>query len=577
MRSRRIQILAVVTLIFIGNLLFSGWVAFSRHWPGGDEAVYFDVAKNFYEGNGFSNSFKRRVNDPDGLSSYPAGHRFLYPYLCSLAFHAYGRAAIEIMILVSGFFNASLAVVVFYLAYKLYGYREGLLANLLYSFSAFYNFLGTVALADMTATFFFYACLLTFLKYLISKWPPWILLGGIFWTLAFLTREETILLGLFVIVIALLSHSSIKHIFWLLFPFVPAFALRTYYLYRAFGSFHLNVQSLWRLPYWEQFYSLEPFSLSQYLSYVGGIGGAIQIRVFNFLTFARNFCSDGLFLDSDTGTLPLIAIPVLMLAYLRRMERKRRIFVIGFSVFGVLMTLVILAYPGYAETSARTRHAQLIGPFLLIMSSAGLLGLWSDGLAVTMSLKRIRAFGLINYLRWTLAALFVASYVFMCFTFLTVNLDRWVFRRPFMADLRQAAEWGETHLPPTATIMTRKPEIVHYYSKLTAIVPPLTDFATIMLYAERNEVTHVVISSQERDWRPNILPGILARPANFRLVYEGRGAQIYEVLSYDFGLKEPHRAEYDQYLDGYENPHRPFSWEDLSGLLMSVLFVSFWQ
>jgi hypothetical protein len=412
--------------------------------------------------------------------------------------------------------------------------------------------------------------LLTFLKYLTNRWPPWILLCGIFWTLAFLTREETILLGFFVIVIALLFHVSIKHIFWFLLPFVPAFALRNYYLYRTFGSLHLNVQSLWRLPYWEQFYSLEPFSLSQYLSYVGGIGGAMQIRVFNYLTFARNFWSDGLFLDSDTGILPLLAIPVLILAYLRRMDRKRRIFVTGFSVFGVLMTLVILTYPGYAATSAGTRHAQLLGPFLLIMTSAGLLDLWNGGVATNIPVRRNKTFGLTRYLRWALVGLFVANYVFMCFTFLTINLDRWVFRRPFMADLRQAAEWGETHLPPTATIMTRKPEIVHYYSKFTAVVPPLTDFATMMLYAERNEVTHIVISSQERDRRPNLLPGILAHPANFRLVYEERRAQIYEVLSYHFGLKELHRAEYDQYLDDYEDPHRPFSWGDLSGRRGSV-------
>jgi hypothetical protein len=113
--------------------------------------------------------------------------------------------------------------------------------------------------------------------------------------------------------------------------------------------------------------------------------------------------------------------------------------------------------------------------------------------------------------------------------------------------------------------MTRKPQWVHFDSDRTAVSAPLAPFADMMQYAERNGVTHIVISHKEMSWRPNLLPGVLAYPANFRLIHEEDGAQIYEVLNYDFSGQEVKIAEEEGLLNGHTNPLEQLTWGDILG------------
>ncbi len=162
-----------------------------------------------------------------------------------------------------------------------------------------------------------------------------------------------------------------------------------------------------------------------------------------------------------------------------------------------------------------------------------------------------------------LKVIFIVNYALFCFVFSTINIERLVLRSSAGTEVSKITLWGREHLPSTAVLMTRKPQEAHYYSNRTAVSAPLASFADMMDYAERNGVTHVVISHKERSWRPNLLPGVLAYPANFKLLHEEDEAQIYKVLSYDFGEEEIKVAEDEELLKRYTNPLEHLTWEDI--------------
>ncbi|TEU12804.1 MAG: hypothetical protein E3J21_20180 [Anaerolineales bacterium] len=557
MRVRKVRFWSVLSLALLWNLLVVGSLAVFRTEPHGDEHIYYDVAENLYEGQGFSTDFKYDVSNPRTSSPYPYDRRFFYPYACSLAFRLNGEASPKVCSLLSAVFEFCQLLLLFGLAYILFDCRTALVATLLYSVNPWYSYLGMAILTDMAAICLYYACLLSFLYYLRKRTDLGIGLSSMLFALAFLAREEAILLGLFIVIALVLIRSPKRHLLWFLGPFLVAFLARGWYLYHAFGSFTYNAQPLSVLPYWESFYSLEPYTWSRYLEDVGSVGGAITIRLVNYLSLIKNFFSDGVIFDTDgvMGIMPLSALPFFILAYLREFNWEKRRFLIALGLLFVAQVLFTVSYPGYPLTSTESRHGQLIAPFLMILVSAGLFT-GSD------ELMKGKGRGLLHRALPVLKVIFIANYVLFCFIFLTVNFDRFVLRPSGTSEVTKISKWSREHLPQTVVLMTRKPQWVHYYSDRTAISAPLASFADMTDYAERHGVTHIVISHKERSWRPNLLPGVLAYPANFRLLHEEDGAQIYEVLSYDFGDKEVRVAE-DEYLNSYVNPLKSLEWETL--------------
>ena len=556
-KMRRWLILALSLSV---NLLIVGSLAVSRQEPWRDEFIYFDVAENIYEGQRYSTDFKYNVNDPRVSPPYPFDRRFLYPHLCALAFHVIGKASIKACSLISVIFQAGQAIVLLYLGRELFDYRTGLLAALLYSLNPWYHYLGTTVLTDMAATFFYYLCLLAFLRYLTERTRAWAILGGTSFAIAFLAREEAILFGPFVVITMLLIRSPKEHFLWFSSFFLAVFLLRGWYLNKTFGSFTYNAQPLPVLADWELFYSLEPHTWSRYLEDVGSVGGAITIRGINYLTFARNFFSDGVIFDTDSimGVLPLSVFLPFALDYLGEVTQEKRRLLVALGLLFLAQTMFTIGYPGYAFISAGSRHGQLIAPFLLLIASAGLL-IRSGKVSGRLKSRDRR---LLSHALPVLKVIFILNYALFCFIFSTINIEHLALKSSTATELSKITRWGKEHLPSTAVLMTRKPQEAHYYSNRTAVSAPLASFADMMDYAERNGVTHIVISHKERSWRPNLLPGVLAHPANFRLLHEEDGAQIYGVLNYDFG-DERKVAEDEGLLNSYTNPLEHLTWGDI--------------
>ncbi len=558
MRVGKVRFWSVLVLVLLWNLLVVGSLVVFRNEPYGDEHIYYDVVENLYEGQGFSTDFKYDVSNPRISPPYPYDRRFFYPYACSLAFRLNGQASPKVCSLLSAVFEFCLLFFIFSLTYMLFDDQTALVAALLYSVNPWYNYLGMMILTDMAAVCLYYACLVSFFYYLRKRTDLRIRLSGVLFALAFLAREEAILLGLFIVVMTALIRSPKRHILWFLGPFLAAFLARGWYLYHAFGSFTYNAQPLSVLPYWESFYSLEPYTWARYLEDVGGIGRAITIRLVNYLSLMKNFFSDGVVFDTDhhMGIMPLSALPFVVLAHLRGISQAKRRFLMALGSLFVAQVLFTVSYPGYPLTSTESRHGQLIAPFLMILVSAGLFT-GSDELA------KSKGRGLLHRALPALKVIFIANYALFCFIFLTVNFDRFVLRPSGTTEIATISKWSGEHLPQTAVLMTRKPQEAHYYSNRTAVSAPLASFADTMDYAERNGATHIVISHKEMSWRPNLLPGILTYPANFKLLHEEDGAQIYEILSYDFGREEIKLTEDDSLLKSYINPLSHLTWDDI--------------
>lgn len=551
---------SALSLVLLWNLLVVNSLAAFRTEPSyGDEYIYYDVAENLYEEQGLSSDFKYDVSNPRTSPPYPFDRRFLYPYVCSLAFRLNGEVSPKVCSLLSAVFEFCLLFILFGLAYMLFDGRTALVAALLYSANPWYSsHLGIAILTDMAAVSLYYACLLSFLHYLRKRTDLRVGLSGVFLALAFLAREEAILLGLFVVVVIVVIRSPKRHVLWFLGPFLATFLARGWYLYHAFDSFTYNALPLSVLPYWESFYSLEPYTWSRYLKDVGGIGGAIMIRLVNYLSLMKNFFSDGVVFDTDPhmGIMPLSALPFFILAYLRDINWGKRRVLIALGLLLIAQVLFSVGYPGYLLTSTESRHGQLIAPFLMILVSAGLFA-GSDDLVKGKGRR------LLHRALPVLKVIFIANYALFCFIFLTVNFDRFVLRPSGTSEITKISRWSGEHLPQTAVLMTRKPQWVHHFSNLTAVSAPRASFADMMDYAERNGATHIVISHKERSWRPNLLPGILTYSANFKLLHEEDGAQIYEILSYNFGREEIEVPEDDSLLESDTSPLSYLTWDDI--------------
>ena len=82
-----------------------------------------------------------------------------------------------------------------------------------------------------------------------------------------------------------------------------------------FGSPFYNERSYFWLPRWALWYYLGTFSAAEYLDYVGGIAGALAIRVYNYARFLENLFSDGIIYYTQTGLMPSALIVALLASF----------------------------------------------------------------------------------------------------------------------------------------------------------------------------------------------------------------------------------------------------------------------
>ena len=566
--------LRVTVLLIVLNALLTGSIAAAHLEPFADLATYYETAQNIAQGKGYSLDIKIVANAARTEAPFPVGDRLLYPLLVAVAIRLFGDS-LAIANLVAAVSMSLVALPLFFLGRALFDSRVGLLAVVLFTLNPFYHAIGTGGWTDLTATLCYYGCLACAVQTVLGRrvadrstaayiWP---LLSGLFFALAALTREDAVVLALLLAFAWWVRGHTVRDgLAFLAFP-ACAFALRGAYLWQNFGSPLYNERPYFLLPRWALWYYLGSFSPAEYLEYVGGIGGALAIRAYNYARFLENLFSDGTLYFTQMGLMPLLMLAPMFAAFRwrRAVDPNRaagipglrsalaasvrnasvsRVLVVLTAVVG-LQVLLGIGYPGYAGNSTEVRHGQLAAPFLLLLVAAGLVS-WRDGtrgarvLAITLGGA---------YLLFAVA--YLGSW--------GMGLTAPVYRGPSVL----AAEWARDHLPPAAVLMTRRAAETHYFSGKTVVVTPSAPFAVMIDYARAHHITHFVLTDDERAGTPNLLQGMKVFAQNFQIVYSTPGAQIVAITSYAFPAPLVLPGElYAGKTTG--RPQRLFSWESLA-------------
>ena len=313
---------------FLVNLAFTGFLAVSHDKASSDALSYYALAQNLADGKGLSRDHK---SDPAAVKTSPpfrVNGRFLYPWFVSLGFRVFGES-IGIANLVAAIFKAVLVIPILLIAKYLFDDDlTGLAAGLIYTVSPAYTSLGTIAMPETTASAFYYVSVLLFLLYYVhspgsrTMRRGLIAAAGLALSLAYLARPEALLLLLLgLVTIWLGSRRWTDVLFLLLFPALT-FTVGSLLIYGRMGNVSPYQTPLTTLPDWADFYVLSGFSLATYLGRVGGLGGALAVRVYNCLLFLRHTFADGLWLTGVVGLLPFTFIPALAVAFFRPLSRS---------------------------------------------------------------------------------------------------------------------------------------------------------------------------------------------------------------------------------------------------------------
>jgi len=530
-------------VLIVLNAVLTGWIAASHLEPFADLATYYEAAQNIAQGKGYSLDIKIVANATRTDAPFPVGDRFLYPLIVAAAIKLFGDS-LAVANVVSAVSMSLVALPLFFLGRALFDWRTGLVAVALFTLNPFYHAIGIGGWTDLIATLFYYGCLACVVQTVLVSHAVkrkggaygWPLLTGLLFALAALTREDAIVLALALGFAWWVRGRSIRDgLAFLAFP-ACAFVLRGAYLWLNFGSPLYNERPYFLLPRWALWYYLGSFSPAEYLDYVGGVGGAIAIRLFNYARFLENLFSDGTLYFTQLGLMPLVMLFPMAAAYVLPARDERfgqpvrglepraqqtgrlnasKVLVCLTAVVG-LQVLLGIGYPGYAGNSADVRHGQLIAPFLLLLVAGGLVKLWDvprsyHVLAVALGL---------SYL------IFSVAYLGAWGASLTAP--------PYQGPSVLASQWAREHLSSGAVLMTRRAAETHYFSGKTVVVTPSAPFAEMIAYALAHHITHFLITDDERTGTPNLLQGMKAFAQNFRTVYSTQGAQIVAITSYEF-------------------------------------------
>lgn len=554
LRSGRWLALAVTLL----NLLATSYIAAVRLEPFADLATYYQEAQLIAQGKGFTQPIKINVRTAATDAPYPTSDRFVYPIIVAAAIKLFGDS-LAVANVVAAVSMALTALPLYALGQKLFDARAALLAVVLFALNPFYHVIGIQGWTDLTATLLYYGCLLAIAVYYLAPSAHGALWSGVLLALAALTREESILLALPLAVVWWWRGRDARH--GMLFAAGPlvGFALRATYLQQTFGNAFYTERPYFFLPRWGLWYYLGTFTPSEYLDYVGGIGGAVSIRCYNLLRFVIDHFSDGWWYYTGIGMMPLTMLLGIVPALRLPLTPDQRALLKLFAGLITLQVLGGLGYPGYIDNGQAVRHGSFASPFILLVASAGLLAWW----------VRSRVGKL-------LVGAVVANYVL----FAVVYLGVWgstLTQPPYRGPIVLASDWARDHLPADAVLMTRRAAETHYFSGRTVVVTPSAPFAEMLAFARAHHVTHFVIGDVERNGTPNLLQGIKTFPQNFHTAYSTEGMQIVAINSYDF----PSPLTLPNELYAGKTVGRPatlYDWNDLQvgGMGAAFAYLSAW-
>ncbi len=540
---------ATAAILILINLLWTGGLAVSHDKALNDRLSYYLVARTLATGGGLATPAQSIVRSPDRTPPYAVGERPLYPFLVSLLFRMVGPS-VQAANFVAAMMRSLTLLPLLALALCLFDQRVALVAGVMYTFSPPWTGLGATAMSDTTFAFFVYLGLWLFVLY--WRGSPWaILWSGASLALATLTREE----GLFLIVflsLALLLHRRWQDLGRLLV--VPVLSLGAWQLYlsRTFGSLPYTARPLFLLPHYELFLLLRTPTLPEYLAAVGGWSGAIYVRLYNYVGYARNLLADGLLLDTaHAGLFPFTFLIPLGIAIWQQIRARqtgssRRQVALLLTMAMVFQFLMTLGYVGYPQAMAgEIRHIQVITPYLLILAATGICWLWDR-----------------SRLGKGFVTLLAIHFTLFCLIYQALLVHALVIQPSYnSADIQALRQLAPT-LDEDAVLMSRKPNRAAYYSGRPSAIMPLAGFRDLMAYAQAAKATHLVVQRRELRTRPGLAEGLTRFSSSLPLVLERDGTQIFAVRDYDFLDRIPTGSALDQQVD----PAAPITlpgWETL--------------
>jgi hypothetical protein len=510
-----------LAILILASLLWTGGLALSHDKALNDRLAYYLVAETLASDGGLATMAKSDPRVADTSPPYLVGERPLYPLLASWAFRLFGPS-VQAANAVSALMRTLTLLPLFGLALALFDTRTAVVAGLLYTLSPPWTGLGATSMSDATFAFCVYLMLWAFVVCWRRPSRLMALLSGSAFALAVLTREEGLVLGLFLAGTLLFRRRLLDLACFLLVPMLLLGWWRIY-LWQNLGSAFYTSRPLLTVSQYEFYLALSVPNLRDYLASVGGWGGAINVRLFNSIAFLRNLVADGLIVDvGQAGLFPvtfLVPLGVACVKVWRGFKAKEEqagltcLLTLGI----VLQGAAAVAFFGLPQgTGGEIRQLIVVTPFLMMLAAAGLVQLWAwrglaRGLAVVLAIQFLA---------------FAALYQFLL-------IDTLVVAPPYNSTDIQALRRLAPDLDDDAVLMSRKPTQAAYYTGRPAVVLPLAGFRDLMTYAQAHGVTHLVVAPRESRTRPGLAEGLAAFP-DIRPVLTMEGIQVYEVQDYAF-------------------------------------------
>ncbi|SPQ00018.1 membrane hypothetical protein [Candidatus Sulfobium mesophilum] len=223
-KPQRSYIAASLAFLVVVTSLVS-WANFSYKFDGfvlNDYHEYCEIARNFYEGNGYSTSVLRPIAYKyfDTLPHPEVTRMPVYPFFLSLFFHLFGPTD-NTVVLFNSICYAALAVLIFFITYELSGnYIMSLLVALMTAFMESYISYTVTAEPNI-----FYAAAIAAFFYFYLKYPGKALLQGIFLGLLYMLRANTLFVFMGFLVGLVIIEGTWKKRFSVATSLVLGFAL----------------------------------------------------------------------------------------------------------------------------------------------------------------------------------------------------------------------------------------------------------------------------------------------------------------------------------------------------------------
>ncbi len=547
--ARRWPWIAAAILVIV-NLLWTGGLALSHDKALNDRLGYYLVAETMASGDTIATTAKPDPRATDIEPPYAVGERPLYPFLVSLVFRLAGPS-VQAGNLVSALMRAFALLPIFALALTLFGPWAALVTGLLYTLSPPWTGLGATSMTDTTFAFFMYLALWAFVLHWRRSSLPAVILAGAAVALTTLTREEGLILGVFLAAVLLVRRQYVSLAAFLAIPVILLGAWQVY-LYRTFGSLFYTPRSVLFVAHYEHLFALALPSRHDYLASVGGWAGAANVRLFNYIGYVRNLLADGLIVDTgQAGIFPItFVLPLGILGWtlLRRLrageEQVHLALLLALTV--AIQAIGALTYIGLPLAMVgEIRQIQSVTPVLLILAAAGLVWLWNRsslgrGLAILLAVHFFVFSGLYHFLL----------------------IDVLIVEPPYNSTDIQALRQVAPDLDPEAILMSRKPNRASYYTDHPAVIMPLAGFHDLMAYAHAHDVTHIVVTPRELQTRPGLGEGLAWLGSSVELRVAVGDTQIFEVHDYEFLSAIEQGGPLDQGID-LAAPMPPPDWSEL--------------